>query len=135
MKESDDEATPETQAIHITKEHLQIEVEITQKIGKNRPEGKLDIKKTRPVLIKFLSHKSKEKVMKAKRQFKGSNYWITEHLTSVNLDKYIEVPKRIKEKQENRNVWTTDGKIQVRRSNDSIVTITWLPTMKNALDF
>ena len=128
VKESDDEATPESQAIHIIKEHLRIEineseVEIAHRVGKYRQEGKLDSKKARPILIKFLSHKSKEKIMKAKRHFKGSNYWITEDLTSVNLEK-LKCLNELRKAGKIRNVWTTDGKIRVRRLNDSVVTIT-----------
>ena len=73
--------------------------------------------------------KSKEKVMKAKRQFKGSNYWITEDLTSVNLEK-LKYLNELRRDGKIRNVWTTDGKIRVRRLNDSIVTITSFDDIK-----
>ena len=135
VKEPDDvQTTPESQAIHVISEHLQIEineseVEIAHRAGKYRPEGKLDSKKARRILIKFLSHKSKEKVMKAKRQFKGSNYWITEDLTSVNLEK-LKYLNELRRAGEIRNVWTTDGKMRVRRLNDSIVTITSFDDIK-----
>ena len=61
--------------------------------------------------------------MKAKRHFKGSNYWITEDLTSVNLEK-LKCLNELRKAGKIRNVWTTDGKIRVRRLNDSVVTIT-----------
>ena len=93
VKELEDGATPESaesQAVNIIKEHLQIEikedeVEIAHRVGKYKSEGKLDCRKARPVLIKFLSHKTKERVMQVKRRFKGRDYWITEDLTSIMI--------------------------------------------------
>ena len=61
--------------------------------------------------------------MKAKRQFKSSNYWITEDLTSVNLEK-LKYLNELRKAGKIKNVWTTDWKIRVRRLNDSVVTIT-----------
>ena len=121
VKELEDGATPKTaesQAVDIIKEHLQIElnedeVEIAHRVGKYKPEGKFDCKKARPVLIKFLSHKSKEKVMKEKRRFKGSDYWITEDLTSINAEK-LKALNELRKAGKIRNVWSTDGKTRVR---------------------
>ena len=67
--------------------------------------------------------------MKAKRQFKGSNYWITEDLTYVNLEK-LKCLNELRKAGKIRNVWTTDGKIRVRRLNDSVVTITFSEDIK-----
>ena len=67
--------------------------------------------------------------MKTKRQFKGSNCWITEDLTSVNLEK-LKYLNELRRAGKIRNVWTTDGKIRVRRLNDSIVTTTSFDDIK-----
>ena len=134
VKELDDGATSETAESRAIKEHLQIElnedeIEIAHRVGKYKPEGKLDCKKARPVLIKFLSHKSKEKVMKQKRRFKGSDYWITEDLTSINAEK-LKSLNELRKAGKIKNAWSTDGKIRVRRLNDSVVTVTSVEDIK-----
>ena len=63
IKESDDEESVEKKAIEVFKESLNLdigenEIEIAHRIGKFRQEGKVIAKKARPVLIKFLSHKT-----------------------------------------------------------------------------
>lgn len=55
--------------------------------GKFRSKGKHNGKKARPILIKFLSHKSKEGVMKSKREFKGTYNRIADDLSNINMEK------------------------------------------------
>ena len=50
--------------------------------GQFRSKGKHNGKKARPILIKLLSHKSKEGVMKSKREFKGTYNRIADDLSN-----------------------------------------------------
>ncbi len=67
--------------------------------------------------------------MQVKRCFKGSDYWITEDLTSINAEK-MKALNELRKAGKIRNVWSTDGEIQVRRLNDSVVTITSVEDIK-----
>lgn len=67
--------------------------------------------------------------MKEKSRFKGSDYWITEDLTSINAEK-LKALNELRKAGKIRNVWSTDGKIRVRRLNDSVVTITSVEDIK-----
>lgn len=123
----DEETTPERNAVKIFEDNLRVslednEIEIAHRAGKYSPEGKFDAKKARPILIKFQSHKSKEKIMKSKREFKGSNYWIAEDLTAINAGK-VKTLNELRKAMKIKNVWTTDGKIRVRKLDDSVIMI------------
>ena len=127
IKESDEDNV-ERQAIQIIKDNLRIEIketdiEIAHRAGKFRPEGRRDAKKSRPVLLKFASHKTKVKIMRAKKEFKGTEYWVTEDLTSENADK-VKVLNQLRKDNKIKSVWTVDGKIRVKKLNDTIVMIT-----------
>jgi len=63
-----------------------------------------------------LSRKSKEKVIKAKKEFKGTDNWITEDFTRMNAARV----KHLNELRLNRkfkNVWTIDGKIKAKEKD------------------
>ena len=90
--------------------------------GKYYPEGRHDAKKARPILLKFVSHKSKVKIMKTKKEFKGTEFWVTEDLTSENAAK-VKSLNQLRKDNKIKNVWTVDGKIRVKKLNDTIVMI------------
>ena len=113
--EQAEETSVETLAVQVLKDKLKIDVkesdiEIAHRAGKYRPEGRRDVKKARPVLIKFASHKMKVKVMKAKKEFKGSQFWITEDLTKQNAER-MKALNQMRIANKIKGAWTTDGKI------------------------
>ena len=125
--EQAEETSVETLAVQVLKDKLKIDVkesdiEIAHRAGKYRPEGRRDVKKARPVLIKFASHKMKVKVMKAKKEFKGSQFWITEDLTKQNAER-MKALNQMRIANKIKGAWTTDGKIKVRKMDDTIVMI------------
>ena len=125
--EQAEETSVETLAVQVLKDKLKIDVEendieIAHRAGKYRPEGRRDVKKARPVLIKFASHKMKVKVMKAKKEFKGSQFWITEDLTKQTAER-MKALNQMRIANKIKGAWTTDGKIKVRKMDDTIVMI------------
>ena len=125
--EQAEETSVETLAVQVLKDKLKIDVkendiEIAYRAGKYRREGRRDVIKARPVLIKFASHKMKVKVMKAKKEFKGSQFWITEDLTKQNAEK-MKALNQMRIANKVKGAWTTDGKIKVRKMDDTIVMI------------
>ena len=125
FKENDEETSPEHLAIDFFKEKLQVdvredEIEIIHRAGKYRPEGRHNPKKARPILIKFLSHKTKARVMRAKKALKGSEFWLAEDLTSETAEK-VKLLNEIRKVKKIKNVWTIDGKIRVHELDDTVI--------------
>ena len=122
-----DQESPEKEAIKIFKESLHIEVEekeieIAHRAGKFRQEGLRNPRKARPLLIKFLSHKTKSTIMQAKKEFKGTDFWLAEDLTRENAER-VRILNGMRKENKIKSVWTIDGKIKVRKLNDSVVMI------------
>ncbi|KAF2886645.1 hypothetical protein ILUMI_19529 [Ignelater luminosus] len=69
--------------------------------------------KTRPVIIKFLSYKTRQQVLNNKKKLKGTNFIVYEDLTKTRLSILHKVQTRIGR----RNTWTQDGTIFFRRDN------------------
>lgn len=128
IKEGDQmQESPEQEAIKVFKESLHIEVEeneieIAHRAGKFRQEGLRNPRKARPLLIKFLSHKTKSTIMQAKKEFKGTDFWLTEDLTRENAER-VKILNGMRRENKIKSVWTIDGKIKVRKLNDSVVMI------------
>ena len=127
IKETDDTTNIEEQALKIIKDHLEIDlrsddVEIAHRAGKFRPEGRHEAKKARPVLLKLASHKTKVRIIKAKRKFRGTNFWIAEDLKSQNAEK-VKRLNELRKAGKIKSVWAMDGKIRVKKLNDTIVLI------------
>ena len=125
--EQAEKASVETSAVQVFKDKLKIDVkendiEIAHRAGKYCPERRHDMKKARPVLIKFASHKMKVTVMKAKKGFKGSQFWITENLTKENA-KRMKVLNQMRVANKIKGAWTIDGKIKVWKMDDTIFMI------------
>lgn len=69
--------------------------------------------KTRPVIIKFLSYKTRQQVLNNKKKFKGTNFIVYEDLTKTRLS----ILHKVQLKIGRRNTWTHDGSIFFRRDN------------------
>ena len=124
IRELGGEDSPEPQAIQVIKENLHIDlkeydIEITHWAGKFRQERLQNPKKARPVLMKFLSHKMKTKIMQAKKEFKGTDFWISEDLTYKKAER-VKIVNGMRKENKIKNVWTIDGKIKVRKLDDSV---------------
>ncbi|KAI4470383.1 l1 transposable element-related [Holotrichia oblita] len=61
----------------------------------------------RPIIVKFISQKTKTFVYRSKSKLKGSSIIIREDLTYLNLKKF----KMLSEEYGKRNVWTVNGVI------------------------
>ena len=72
--------------------------------------------------MKFLSHKMKRKIMQAKKEFKGTDFWISEDLTYKKAER-VKIVNGMRKENKIKNVWTIDGKIKVRKLDDSVIMI------------
>ena len=72
--------------------------------------GQTKPKKPRPIHIKFLSHKTKARVVMAKKAMKGSEFWLTD-LPSENPEKskITEWYKESYDKKRLNNRWEDKG--------------------------
>ena len=70
--------------------------------------------KPRPVIVKFLSNKSKMRILLKRRQLKGKKIVILEDMAS-DLAKRL---KRVKERRSVENAWFTNGKIKYKQHGD-----------------
>ena len=73
----------------------------------------------RPIIVKFKGYDSRSVVFKVKRELKGSNIMITENLTKT---RYALLKKCI-EKLGKGKVWTYDGRITTKLSNNTYTVI------------
>jgi hypothetical protein len=91
------------------------EIDRAHRVG--RPNGN----KARALIVKFKSHFSKIKVMKAKRQLKGKRIYVNEDLTKHNLW----LLKQTKEACKGKGyVYTVDGNIFVKsRDSDNLIRV------------
>lgn len=87
------------------------------RVGPIRAATEARKKTVRPVIVKFTSYKFRESVYRSKAKLKGSNFVVSEDLTS---NRY-QLLKAARLKFGNRNAWSYDGKIFV--SSDGSKTI------------
>ena len=74
-------------------------------------------------VIKFISRKTKEKVVSAKKQgrdykFRNNNIFINDHLTAYGK-KLFGTAKKIKKDKHYKFLWTRNGKIFIKKNEDS----------------
>ena len=89
----------------------------THRLGRKRIEQ--DGKKSRPIIVKFLSYRQRNKVFSNKKKLKGHGIVITENLTRK---RYSLLQKCIDSHGKN-NCWTLDGRIYCK-TDDGIIVIT-----------
>ena len=118
----------ESKFIEVIKENLDEEIkpeeiEVIHRIGqperKDNGEHDRDQRSTlparpRPVIVKFLSNKTKMRILLKRRQLKGKKIVILEDMVS-DLAKRL---KRVKEKRSVENEWFTNGKIKYKQYDD-----------------
>lgn len=73
----------------------------------------------RPIIVRFVNRKTRNKVFSAKSQLKatGKRIFINEHLTKSNADIFYEARKMVREKRIYA-AWTRNGLVNVRFSAD-----------------
>ena len=70
-------------------------------------------RKIRPIIVKFLSYRVRNKVIKARRNLKGRKISITEALVKGRRD----LLRKAQERVGFRNAWSYNGKIFAKRNN------------------
>lgn len=90
------------------------EIDRTHRVGNSR-----GVSKPRAIIVKFLSFQTKLRVLKHRRNLKGSKKFINEDLTFMNKALFDMARKDLR----GLSVWTSDGKVLVKLSNEKIVRI------------
>ena len=89
------------------------EIDRTHRVGRPR------LGKQRAIIVKFCSYQSKIKVMKCKRNLKGTSIYVNENLTFFNKVLFNYVRSELKDLL----VWSTDGKVLIKQHSGRIVRV------------
>ena len=116
MPETKDENTDE-QVIQLARETLGVElkpedIDYSYRIGK-AIQNTDQLKKSRPIIVKFSSYNACRKVYKCKvklRNIKDKKIYINEDLTKTRLELSYQARQLVK-KGKYKNTWTADGKV------------------------
>ncbi|CAB4025489.1 Hypothetical predicted protein [Paramuricea clavata] len=87
------------------------EINRTHRVGRLRPG------KQRAIIVKFCSYQSKIKVMKCKKNLKGTSIYVNEDLTFFNKELFNYAHTNLKDLP----VWSTDGKVLIKQQSGCIV--------------
>ena len=112
-KEEKDEDT-DSLVMDIVKNELKEEINILE-IDRSHRIGKKS-SKARPIIVKFSRYNSRKKVFSNKKKLKGTNVSVTESLTKYRMGKLQEA----REIHGFCNVWTFDGRVLVKGSDEKI---------------
>ena len=113
---------------------------IGRQTNSNKPNTRSNKKRSRPIIIKFVSYRDRSAVFYNKKYLKGKNISISESLTPTRYSLY----KKCKDKFGYKNVWTIDNRIHISLSDDDgnpfkqIITceedVNWFPLTENQVE-
>jgi hypothetical protein len=78
--------------------------------------GRPKLGKQRAVIVKFCSYQSKIKVMKCKKNLKGTSIYVNEDLTFFDKELFNCAHTNFKDLP----VWSTDGKVLIKQQSGRI---------------
>ena len=76
----------------------------------------------RPIIVKFVQHNLKAYVYSQKRLLKGSDFLLTESLTSKRMG-CIQMLKKLRKEKKVNSYWTLDGRIYLTTKEDKILNL------------
>lgn len=76
----------------------------------------------RPLIVRFTNQKARSRILSAKKQLKGSNIYINEHLTKQASSLYAEARTKVKTKKIS-NAWTRNGRIHIKLLDGNIAAV------------
>lgn len=103
--------------VDLSKGKMDIRLEASD-IDKAHRVGKPRLDKPRAIIVKFKSHSDKTRLIKARKNLKGSVYYINEDLTKVNQELLFTARKNCTFVS---SAWSIDGKIFAKRSQDNTI--------------
>ena len=121
--EEDPQENLEVKLINLAKEHPQVdikpeEVEIVHRVGAVRRRADASgNQKPRAIIAKFVSNKTKMKLLTKRRNLKGKRLAITEDM-APDIAKRL---KELKEKPSVESAWFVNGKIRYKLQGDTRV--------------
>lgn len=87
------------------------EIDMCHRLGKNRSD------KPRPIIVKFVSRMTKIKVLQRRKELQGTDLYINEDLTRINLSVLGTIKKKL---HNGERLWTREGKLYLRNNNNFI---------------
>ena len=117
IEEESNEDTDEV-VVNMLKEKLNMEVS-KKDLDRSHRIGKSNPRKKRPIIVKFVRYNDRQKAYSNKKRLKNSGISITESLTAFRMEQL----KLAREKYDFRNVWTQDGKILFKDSENNGIQI------------
>lgn len=91
------------------------EVEIAHRTGRFSSDS------NRPVIVRFLTRKTKSRVLAKMKNLKGSHIFLAEDLTQENLRRL----KKLRDLKCVQQVWTRDGRLFAKNSSNLIKEVKW----------
>ena len=88
------------------------DIDIAHRLGRFNPN------KPRPVIIRFTTRMVKDDIMRQKKILRQRKIFVNEDLTRLNQQVFTAI--RLRCQDEVKSVWTRNGRIMIRRYNDSI---------------
>ena len=83
--------------------------------------GTKNTEKTRAIIVKFKDYNSKMAICKERKHLKGSNFYINEDLTTINMKLFNFGRTNV---TQIKSIWpASDGKLLTRGDDDKIVRI------------
>lgn len=106
----------EQAVIELCRDRLGIDV-LPSEISSAHRIRKGDKDTTRPVIVRFVCTKTRDKIMRAKKQLKsaGNRIYISEHLTFAASKCFYEARKLVREKKI-ESAWTMNGQVYFKRT-------------------
>lgn len=101
--------------VNLANEKLKVKLNISD-IDRSHRVGRKG-NKPRPIIVKFTSYRSRQEIFRSKAKLKGERITIREDLTKCRL----EVLKKSIQQYGIQNVWTADGRINVRNGTQKFV--------------
>ena len=108
IKEEKEESTDDL-VLNVVNDSLEIADITVKDISRSHRLGKKKDGKTRPIIARFTSYRSKQAIYKTKRKLKGKGIVITENLTKERYDLYQKCQTRFGKDK----CWTIDGNIHL----------------------
>lgn len=135
IQEADGENT-DNLVITFAKDVLNVDVSAAEIDRSHRVGQKAQNKTTRDIIVRFVSYKSKLKIMKARKAARQHNihhktaYYINEDLTKKRSNLASEA-RKLKRAGVIKDTWTFDGKVFIKSANDVVTVCTELSKLPN----
>ena len=118
IKEQEDENCVDL-ILRFCKDQLGVAADVRD-IDRAHRVGTKNTEKTRAIIVKFKDYNSKMAICKRRKHLKGSNFYINENLTTINMKLFYFGRTNA---TQIKSIWPSDGKLLAHGDDDKIVRI------------